>query len=71
MIKQLFCSRQPCFLNVLPRLTNIMIDKGFKLFDECAARCVHLSLRKKSAAVAPEGTVKCTHLAVQQIHRGR
>ena len=27
------------------------------------------SLRKKSAPLLPEGTVKCTHLAVQQIHR--
>ena len=39
---------------VLPTHTNIMTDKGFNLFDECAARCVHLF---------PEGTVKCTHLA--------
>ena len=28
--------------HLLPRHTNIMIDKGFNLFDECAARCVHL-----------------------------
>ena len=27
---------------VLPTHTNIMTDKGFNLFDECAARCVHL-----------------------------
>ena len=27
---------------VLPRDTNTMTDKGFNLFDECAARCVHL-----------------------------
>ena len=32
---------QPCFF-VLPRHTNIMIDKGFNLFNECAAKCVHL-----------------------------
>ena len=29
-----------CF--VLPRHTNIMVDKGFNLFDECTARCVNL-----------------------------
>ena len=27
---------------VLPRNNNIMTDKGFNLFDECAARCAHL-----------------------------
>ena len=26
-------------------------------------------LKKKSAPLLPEGTVKCTHLAVQQIYR--
>ena len=28
------------------------------------------SLRKKSAPLLPEGTVKCSHLAALQIHRG-
>ena len=32
---------QSCFY-VLPRNANIMTDKGFNLFDECAARCVNL-----------------------------
>ena len=33
----------PVFLFcVLPMHTNIVTDKGFNLFDECAARCVHL-----------------------------
>ena len=27
---------------VLPGHTNIITDKGFNHFDECAARCVHL-----------------------------
>ena len=27
---------------VLPRNTSVMEDKGFNIFDECAARCVHL-----------------------------
>ena len=34
---------QSSFFDVLPRYANIMTDKGFKLFDDCAARCVHLS----------------------------
>ena len=35
---------QSCFFNVLPRDTNVITDKGFNLFGECAARCVHTSL---------------------------
>ena len=31
------------FFYVLPRHINVMIDKVFNLFDECASRCVHLS----------------------------
>ena len=52
------------FFCVLPRHTNIMTDKGFTLFDECAAICVHSSHIKKSASLLPEGTVKCTHQAM-------
>ena len=48
---------------VLPIYANIMTDKGLNLFDECDARCLHLSLRKKSACLLPEVTVKLTHLA--------
>ena len=33
---------QSCFC-VLPRHNNIMTDKVFNLFDECASRCVNLS----------------------------
>ena len=33
---------QSCFY-VLPRHTNLIWDKGFILFDECASRCVNLS----------------------------
>ena len=42
------------FFNVLPRHANIMTDKGFNIFHECAARCEPL---------LPGGTIKCTHLA--------
>ena len=34
---------QSCFFYALPRHTIIMKNKGFKFFDECATRCVHLS----------------------------
>ena len=51
------------FFDVLPSHTNIMTDKGFNLFDECAARCLHLSLIMKSVPILPEGTVRFTHLA--------
>ena len=61
MKKQIFL--KSCLVNVLSRLTSIMTDKGFNLFDECAARCVDLSLGKKSTPFLPEKTVKCTHLA--------
>ena len=33
---------QPCFLDALPRHTEIMTDKGFTICDECAAKFVHL-----------------------------
>lgn len=29
---------QLCFLDVLPRHSNIVTDKGFNIFNECAAR---------------------------------
>ena len=32
---------------VLPRHTHIITEKGFNLFDECAARCVHLLLQEE------------------------
>ena len=33
---------QSSFFYVLLRHTNITTEKEFSLFDECAARCVHL-----------------------------
>ena len=38
---------QSCFCSVRQRHTNITTDKGFNLFDECAARCVHLFPEEK------------------------
>ena len=41
-----------------------MTDKGVYLFDECAARCVHLSPREEeSVPLFPEETIKYTYLA--------
>ena len=37
---------QSCFY-ILLRHTNIMTDKGFNPFDECAARCVNLFPQEK------------------------
>ena len=33
---------QSCFLDVFPKHSDINVDKGFSLFDGCAARRVHL-----------------------------
>ena len=35
---------------VLQRHTNIMTDKVFNLFDECAARCVHLFAQEEECS---------------------
>ena len=40
-----------------------MTDKGFNLFDECAARYYISFLGKKSVPLFPAGAVKDTHLA--------
>ena len=32
------------FLDMLPRYSNIMTDKGFNLFDKCAAQCLHFTV---------------------------
>ena len=40
-----------------------MTDKEFNLFDECAARCVHLFPQEEQCTSSAMGTVKCTHLA--------
>ena len=55
---------QPCFFYVLLRHTNVMIDKVFNLFDECAPRCINLSPQEEQGApLLPERTVKCSILA--------
>ena len=60
-----------CLLDVLYRPVNIMADKGFNIFDRCAAIFVRLfSQEEESSPLLPEVTVKCTHMAVLKIHKG-
>ena len=40
-----------------------MTEKGFNLFGECAARCVHLSPQEDECPLFPKGTVKCSNPA--------
>ena len=47
---------------VLSRHANIMTDKGFNLFYECAARCVHLFQQEEECTSFSWVTVKCTYL---------
>ena len=49
---------QSCFLDVLPRHTNIITDKGFNLFNECAARCVNLSPQEEGDTYSSWGDSK-------------
>ena len=59
------------FLELLLRHSNIIADKGFNLFGECAARRAHLPPQKKRASFLFKGTVnRTTHLAAWQTHRG-
>ena len=46
---------QPCFFYVLLSYTNIMTDKGFNLFDECAARCTHLFPQEEECTSSSRG----------------
>ena len=39
-----------------------MVDKGFNLFDKCAARGKHLVPQEKRPPLLPDGAVKCTHI---------
>ena len=49
---------QSCFFYVSPRHTNIMTDNGFNLFDECAARGVHLSPQELQCTFSSSGDSK-------------
>ena len=44
---------QSCFFYVLSRHTNIITDKGFNLFDQCAARCVYLFPQQEECTSSP------------------
>ena len=61
---------QSCFLDVLTRNTNLMTDKGFNFLMNVLPDVYIFPLRRKSASLFSEGTVKCTNLAAYQIRRG-
>ena len=45
------------------KFSNITAEKALNLFGECAVKCEHCHLKKKSASLLPEGTgTQCTHL---------
>ena len=46
-----------------------MIDKGFDLFNECAARCVHLFPQEEECTSSSWETIKCRHLATANSQR--
>ena len=54
---------QSCFFYVLPRHTNLMIDKVFNFLMNMLPDLYICPLRKKSAPLLPEGTVQYKHLA--------
>ena len=43
---------------MLPRHTNIMRDKGFNLFDECASSCVYMSPQEEECTNSSRGDSK-------------
>ena len=49
-----------CFLDALPCHSNVMANKGLNLFNNCAARCVHLSPHEEGCFfLLCDGKVKC------------
>ena len=46
-----------------------MVDKRFSLFVECPSRGKDPFPQEKNATLLLDGTVKCAHLAAQQIQR--
>ena len=46
------------FFNVLSRHANIMTNKGFNIFDDCAARCVHLPPQEEECTFSSWGDTK-------------
>ena len=55
MTKQLFLILA---FYVLPMHTTMMSDKGFNLFHECAARCVHLLPQEEECTSSSRGDSK-------------
>ena len=55
-------TKQSGFLDRVPMFSRIMADKGFNLFDECAARCIHFTVPpgKRGASQMTPAEVKKT-----------
>ena len=68
--KKQFVLQSCFFFYVLPRHTNIMIDKVLNFLMNVLPDVYICPLRKKSAPLLPEGTAQYKHLAAQQAHRG-
>ena len=56
--KKQFVLHSCFFMYYLGIYTNIMIDKVFDLFDDCASRCVHLSPEKEECTYSFWGDSK-------------
>ena len=65
------------FLGMLPMYSNKMADKGFNIFDECAAQCLHFTVlpsRRGASQMTPAAINKTSAIAkvkisVQQVIR--
>lgn len=54
------------FFDFLPGQSNIMVDKGFNLFDECKARCVNFTVpsgKIRASQRIPTKIIKLTLLS--------
>ena len=59
------------FFSVLPRHANIMIDKGFNLFDECIAGSVHLSPQEEqcTSSLYTSGSIANSQRMLTEINK--
>ena len=58
------------FLDMLLRYSNIMADKGFNIFDECTARCLHFTVapgRRGASQMTPAEINKTSAIAKVRI----
>ena len=58
------------FLDMLPRYSSIMTDKGFNLFDKCAPQCLHFTVppgRRGASQMTPAEINKTSAIAKVRI----